>query len=155
MEVKEALCSMKSDSALGPDGLSLEFYKIHWSIVKNDVMNMVTDFFDGRRSLKHLNSIFTTLIPKTEEASEIAHFRPILCAKVIYKTISKVLSTRLSPILPQLLSLNQIAFVKGRNIFDNSALAEEMLWGFEQKATGKQACICVIYRRLLIQFMGV
>lgn len=46
-----------------------------------------------------------------------------------------------------MISPNQCAFVKGRNISDNSNLAEELLRGFQQQATPKRACIVVDLRK--------
>lgn len=127
--------SMKPNSSPGPDGISLEFYKVHWELVKHNFMTIVRDFFDGRCLIKHLNAIFITLIPKSKEASPISQFQPISCTNVSYKAISKVLATRLAHHFPLLISLNHFAFVKGRVILDNSSLVEVLLRGFEENAT--------------------
>lgn len=101
------------------------------------------NFFDGQSSLKYLNATFITLIMKSKEIAPFSEFHPISCANVSYKSIVKVLASRLAHLLPHLISLNQIAFFKGRVISDNSSLAEELLRQFEQKSTIQRAEICV------------
>ncbi|KAK6786210.1 hypothetical protein RDI58_014735 [Solanum bulbocastanum] len=52
------------------------------------------------------------LLPKVNNPTKLKEFRPISLSNFISKIISKLLSTRLGPILPDLISLNQSGFVK-------------------------------------------
>ena len=52
--------------------------------------------------------------------------RPIVLSNIISQIISKKLSTRLSPILPNMISLNKSGFVKGRSFSENIMLAQEI-----------------------------
>lgn len=47
----------------------------------------------------------------------------------------------LAIVMSELIALNQITFIIGRLISDNIALAEELVWGFQQKGTPLRACI--------------
>ncbi|XP_059301858.1 uncharacterized protein LOC132053773 [Lycium ferocissimum] len=53
--------------------------------------------------------------------------RPISLSNFINKVISRVLHDRLESILPTLISSNQSGFVKGRNIFENILLTQEIV----------------------------
>lgn len=55
--------------------------------------------------------------------------------------VAKTLSDRIAQLLPEMISHNQTAFIKGGSIADNTALAEEHLCGFNQQAT--QVCVYV------------
>uniref|UniRef100_A0A803P4U5 Reverse transcriptase domain-containing protein n=1 Tax=Cannabis sativa TaxID=3483 RepID=A0A803P4U5_CANSA len=55
-----------------------------------------------------------------------------LC-NVVYKYISKILALRLCPILPNLISPTQTAFIKGRSIAENTAMAQEIVHSMAKK----------------------
>lgn len=46
-EVKTAIFQMDPDKSPGPDGMTPAFYQKHWSIVGQDVCNLVKEFFQG------------------------------------------------------------------------------------------------------------
>jgi hypothetical protein len=72
------------------------------------------------------------LIPKIDNPMELKDFRPIGLCNVIYKAVSKCLVNRLRPLLGDITSENQSAFIPGRMIMDNALLAFECLYYMEQ-----------------------
>ena len=54
-EMDEVLKSMKVDTALGPDGLPVVFFKTFWSLVKPFIMEITNGFAPGRVDLSRLN----------------------------------------------------------------------------------------------------
>ncbi|XP_074283048.1 uncharacterized protein LOC141607596 [Silene latifolia] len=62
-----------------------------------------------------------------ERPTSVKHFRPISCCNVIYKTISKIMCTRLALVLPDIISKNQGAFVKGRSILENILICQDLV----------------------------
>ena len=85
---------------------------------------------NSRRSasiLKALNATLITLIPKKNEAKTPNHYRPIALCNVVYTIISKVIANRLKPLLPTLISQEQIGFVEGRQIKDNIIHAHKLI----------------------------
>jgi hypothetical protein len=50
--------------------------------------------------------------------SSIPNFRPISLLGCLYKIIAKVLAKRLALVMDSLISTNQSAFIKGRNLVD-------------------------------------
>ena len=89
-------------------------------------------------------------------------FSPISLSNFISKIISKLLSTRLCPILPNLISLYMYGFVKGRSITENIMLAHEITDQIKNPNTCRNvitkldmakaydsvswACICLVLR---------
>lgn len=90
--------------------------------MKEDIVCIIRDFFNGRTSLNHINSMFITLIPKIKEALTIRDYIQISSLNTIYKVISMMLVTRIGEVTLELISRNHNTFVKGRLIADNVLL---------------------------------
>jgi mannosylglycoprotein endo-beta-mannosidase len=65
-----------------------------------------------------LNTAFITLLPKKVDPLQVKDYRPISLIHSFAKLVAKIMANRLAPILPEVVSKNQSAFVKGRNIQD-------------------------------------
>ena len=140
-EIEEAVFQLGSHKAPGPDGIPALFYQEYWSLVKQDICNYVHAFFHSGTLLKSLNQTFITfitLIPKTLPIEEVTQFRPISLCNVTYKIISKILVSRLKPLMDQLITPYQNAFIKGRIITDNILLAHEICDTLKKKKGRKK-----------------
>jgi hypothetical protein len=82
-----------------------------------------------------VNEATIVLIPKTDHSEEVKDFRPISLCTVLYKVVAKCLVNRLRPILDELVSPNQSAFVPGRLITDNALIAFECLHYIEHNTS--------------------
>jgi len=60
-------------------------------------------------------------------------FRPIALCNVLYKIISKVIANRLKPLLPTLISEEQIGYLEGRQILNNIIQAHEVVHSLKSK----------------------
>lgn len=67
------------------------------------------------------------LLPKKPHPQALSDLRPISLSNFINKVISRVLHDRLENILPSLISSNQTGFLKGRSIFENILLTQEIV----------------------------
>lgn len=91
--------------------------------------------------MKHINFTYITLIPKVKHPKEMVYLRPISLCNVLFKIISKIMANRLNDLLPKIISLNQGAFVPGRNISDNKILASEIATYLFRRRRGKKGFI--------------
>ncbi|XP_022870746.1 uncharacterized protein LOC111389988 [Olea europaea var. sylvestris] len=135
-EVKEALWSIPSDSSLGLDGFSANFFVHAWDIIQDYLLEVAKEFFGGRPLTMALGATNIVLIPKVEAPSNFAQFRPISLCSVICKVLSKIMVTRLASLLEGIISLEQAAFVRGRSIFDNISIAQEMVHDLHKNVRG-------------------
>ncbi|KAE8768266.1 hypothetical protein D1007_60280 [Hordeum vulgare] len=119
-EIKEAVFSLPSVKAPGPDGFIGAFFKSCSKIIKADVVAMMMQLTNLRGDCASLiNSANTILLPKKAGASSIGDYRPISLIHNISKIFSKLLANRLAPLLPSLVSKCQSAFVQRQCIHDN------------------------------------
>ncbi|VFQ90741.1 unnamed protein product [Cuscuta campestris] len=140
-EVKEAVWSLSADSAAGPDGFNGHFYKTCWEQIKVDCTKAVQEFFLGIPIPKICTQTTIILIPKKENSQFCEDYRPICLSNFCCKIFSKILSQRLSSILPRLISPEQGGFVKGRVIHDQVLLTQELFHGLDYKSRGGRGTI--------------
>jgi hypothetical protein len=93
-EIKKVVKNMKRNTAPGPDHIPIEFYQTCWEIIKEEVMDLVNEFWVHELDIDRLNYGVITLIPKTKEAVKIQQYRPICLLNVSYKIITKALMLR-------------------------------------------------------------
>ncbi|XP_026432710.1 uncharacterized protein LOC113330060 [Papaver somniferum] len=126
-EVLQEIQELGHDKAPGPDGFPIMFFHKCWSFIKSDIMGTMQEFCDtGCIDTKH-NSTFITLVPKKGHIETIKDCRPICLLTGVYKILSKVLATRMTLVLPKLISHVQCAYIEGRQITDGTLIANELV----------------------------
>jgi hypothetical protein len=109
---------MKTNTAPGPDGLPVIFYKTFWPLVKQGILHILNDFVLGRIDIVRLNFGILSLIPKVQGADQITQYKPIALINVIFKIVAKAYAARLDLVANIIISSNQTTFIKGKNILD-------------------------------------
>ncbi|KAJ9564765.1 hypothetical protein OSB04_000731 [Centaurea solstitialis] len=126
-EVWLAIKDCGSNKSPGPDGFTMGFVKKFWGILKEDFMKAIRWFWESESLGPGCNSSFITLIPKVVNPCNISEFRPISLIGVFYKVVAKVLAHRLKRVIGKVISDQQSAFIKGRNILDGVLVANEVV----------------------------
>lgn len=127
LEIREAVFAIHGDKAPGPDGFSANFFQGFWDIVGEEVCRDIKSFFSSSTLLRRHNETHVRLIPKIKSPKTVLDYRPIALCSTHYKIIAKILCRRLKPILSDIISPHQSAFVAGRSISDNVLLTHEIL----------------------------
>ena len=92
--------------------MSAGFFQRFWLVVGRSVSEEVLVFRE-KKIMEYLNNTNIVLISKTQEPETIGSYRPISLCNLVYKIVSKILFGRIRPLLDQLISPCQIAFVLG------------------------------------------
>ncbi|CAL1378422.1 unnamed protein product [Linum trigynum] len=136
-EIRNAVFSIGKEQSLGSDGFTAAFYQRFWEEIGWDVSEAILSFFQTGRLLHSVNHTLLTLIPKVANADSMRQMRPIGLCQVLYKIIAKILASRLSSVLPQIISPFQNGFVKGRCISDNILIGQEVMQFLKTKVRGQ------------------
>ncbi|GJW45091.1 hypothetical protein Tco_0073890 [Tanacetum coccineum] len=102
--------------------------------MENDVIDVVSYFFQYGQFPKGSNSSFITLIPKTNDAKMVKDFLAITLIGSLYKIIGKILANHLVVILRDIVDDVQSAFVANRQILDGPFILNELFqWRKKKK----------------------
>jgi exonuclease III len=127
-ECKNALDQMPVNKSPGSDGFTAEFYKSFWPLLKDHFYACLKDVIArGELSADQRTGIIT-LIPKGDkDIRYVKNWRPISLLNVDYKIIAKALANRLKPILPDIIHMDQNAYVKNRLIGYNIRIVDDLI----------------------------
>ncbi|XP_071714472.1 uncharacterized protein [Rutidosis leptorrhynchoides] len=126
-EIKMAVWSCGSQKTPGPDGFSFHFIKYFWEIMKADIISAVNNAINSRSLSKGATSSFITLIPKSTKPMHTNDFRPISLIGAFHKIIAKLLALRLAKVIDKIISPEQTAFIRGRQILDGPLILNEVI----------------------------
>ncbi|KAK1313366.1 hypothetical protein QJS10_CPA06g01140 [Acorus calamus] len=129
VEIRKALAGVEGDKAPGPDGFGMGFYLHYWSIVKEDIVSLFKEFYEGNQSVGCLNASLFVLILKVEGPVAVAvdDFCPICLANGAYMLVIKVLANRLKLVCHDLTVSAQTAFLPGRYLQERFLMAQEVV----------------------------
>ena len=71
---------------------------------------------------------------------DLGDYRPISLIGGLYKLLAKVLTNRLKKVIEKVISPDQNAFIKGRQILDGSLIANEVVDSWKKR--GEKGLIC-------------
>ncbi|XP_071687548.1 uncharacterized protein [Rutidosis leptorrhynchoides] len=126
-EIVEAINDYGSEKAPGLDGFNLRFFKKFWDVIKGDVINAISWFWEKGEFSKGCNASFVTLIPKKNDPITLGDYRPISLISSFYKIVAKILSNQLQKVIPRLVGSEQSAFLRERYILDGVLVANETI----------------------------
>ena len=119
LECGEALRSMKNDKAPGNDGLTVNFFKVFWPVLKDLLLLLYREVITSGELNSSARKGVITLIPKKKDLTQLKNWRPITLLNMDYKILGKVIARRLKQVLPDIIGPQQTGFMEGRNITEN------------------------------------
>ncbi|KAL7824703.1 hypothetical protein SRHO_G00344630 [Serrasalmus rhombeus] len=115
-ELHEALHCMENGRAPGIDGLLVEFYKAFWSVLGQDVLEVLrVSVQEGKLPLSCRRAVLT-LLPKKGDLTVLKNWRPVALLCTDCKLLSKALASRLGKVMEQVVHCDQTYCVPGRSM---------------------------------------
>ena len=124
-EMYDAIFSFLNAKSPGPDGLSIEFYKCVFSVIKDDLLAMFNTFKRTEFLPSKMKNGLITLIPKNKDVSQIENYRGTTLNNVDLKILTKMLHNRLYPYLENYLHNSQYAN-KGKKIWELNCVLRDL-----------------------------
>ncbi|WOG89446.1 hypothetical protein DCAR_0208684 [Daucus carota subsp. sativus] len=132
-ELEEALNNSPADKAPGPDGFSMGSMKMLWPLIKDELLDCMIKFQTSGTLPGGMNSSFICLIPKCVSPKHVQEYRPISLINSSMKLLSKMLASRLSKVIGNIVSEEQTGFIKGRLITDGILMIGEIINSIKSK----------------------
>ena len=120
-EVQEAIMSLQNGKTPGPDGFTVEFFKLFSATIAPALQRMYNESFAGDRLPSTLSEASISLLLKCDKDPLLCgSYRPISLLNVDLKILSKILAQRLQQVLSNIISTDQTGFMLGRHSFHNT-----------------------------------
>jgi hypothetical protein len=131
-EIRLAISEANEVSAPGPSGQTITFFKLLFMAIPNIMTSALNQlvFVPGLlndqdfRWIRHRKVVY---IPKLPQPVSPGDYRPLSMLEVLYKIPSRILSARLSRILPTVIGPHQHGFMAQRGIQEPSLLATHLI----------------------------
>lgn len=117
-EILAAIASTDFGRSPGPSGLPYKFYRTNPTAAATILTAVFNDVWERGSLTPSMADARVRLLPKVKkvgfDAAFLGHYRPVTLRETDYKLLSKVLVSRLNPILPSIFPPAQHRFVTGR-----------------------------------------
>ncbi len=128
-ELVDAVQSMNSGKAPGPDGLPVEIYKTFSKRLMPYLLEMYTESYETGILPPSLRSALNTLVLKPGKSpTDRASYRPISLMSCDTKILCKALAKRIQIHIPKIILDDQNGFVLGRQAFNNTRRVLNVLY---------------------------
>jgi hypothetical protein len=117
-EIVKALRKGGKNKAPGGDGLCLEFYTENWDTIRQDLLGLLNHMFLQQRITPKQKDGIIVCLPKGNQDSSPAGYRPISLLTTEYKILARIMATRLGAVLQGNLHRTQFCGVPGNSILD-------------------------------------
>lgn len=128
-EVKKAISLMRPSKSPGVDGFPSEYYKKFADKLAPILTEVFKESLDLGKMPDTFNEALISLIHKKDkDPMDPGSFRPVSLINVDCKILTKVIAIRMENILPHLIHMDQVGFVKGRTSSDNVRRLLHLMW---------------------------
>jgi hypothetical protein len=113
------------NKAPGRGGIGADFFKVTWEALKDDMLELFSTMFFGRKVTEQQKRGVIVCIPKMAKPISPTDFRPVTLLNTDYKIMACILANWIQPALVELLHPSQHCGVPGKSIFDAVATVRD------------------------------
>ncbi len=124
-EIHTVIKNLKTEKSPGSDGLTPEFYKHFWPVIKDMYMKMIKETQEKGELPYSLRKALLALLFKKGDDTLLKNYRPISLTNYDYKILCFALANRLQKVLKYIIHDDQTGYIKGRYIGSNARLIED------------------------------
>lgn len=141
-ELLSAISNAKSKKSPGPDGITYEFYAVHFELLRDDLLKLFNGLLDNSISpMENFSNGVITLIPKKGKSKELKDFRPISMLNTDYKLFTKIIANRISGCIEEVIGEGQTAVINGKSCIDNLDVLRTLIIKAQQSKAMKFALL--------------
>jgi hypothetical protein len=100
-----------NEKAPGPNGVMIEFFKTFWKLVGPDYLHMIRQSLGEGKFLSSMVRGLITLLHKGRDRLPLSKYIPITLLNCTYKIFARLLQRRLQPVLIEVISPDESAFL--------------------------------------------
>jgi hypothetical protein len=126
-KLTQALAEMATSKTPSPDGIVTKFFKCMWATIGAEYLNMLQESINRGHFPARVTERLIVLLHKGGDRRPLGTWWPITLLNTTYKLFAKTLQKRLQPVLMELISPDQSAFLPIRFILDNIFLTYETI----------------------------
>ena len=158
LELDYIIKQCANNKSPGIDGISYEFYKKTWSIIRVTFAMVIQCQLDRQRLVDSNSVGATMLLSKVQGIPRVDELRPITLLNCDYRILTILLVLRMKPVLPEIIKSGQLCTIGSKSIFSGVRNIILSVLYVKQKNLG--ACILSLdffkaYDRVLISFLLV
>ena len=128
-EITQAVSQTQNDRSPG----TYKFHKSFWHLFGKDLIKVFNHSFGNKELPESQKYGLLTLLFKKGERALLSNWRPISLLNTDYKILAKALSMRLSKVLANIVSGDQMCGVPGRTILNNVFILRDLVVICKQK----------------------
>ena len=117
------------------------FFQQFWPDVGISICSVVIDAFNSGVISDYLNETFS-LSSQNASTESLNNYRLISLCNTVYKVVSKIIVGRIRPLISNLISPVQVAFVPSRKGIDNVVIAQELFFALD-RIKGKEGYMAI------------
>ena len=127
-ECYQVVMEFSKNKSPGSDGLGIEFYQYFWEDIKDVLVNSLNEGFEHNEMSYTQRHAIIRLLHKKGDKTNLENWRPISLLNYDYKIATAVLARRLQGVISELISHDQVGYIKGRSLAENIRMIEDLFY---------------------------